>query len=276
MNMILKILLLFFIPTSMLISDSQRDPVVAEVNGKKIMQSDVDAFVAKSLPGARYSLMSPSQKQEVIDRLVDRALYLSVAKQEGIEQDPIYQKGLIRAKENLMLDVWMKKSLESIPVSEKEIRAYYRKHDDQFYQEEAASARHILVSTEAEAREIIEDLKRSHNLEQRFIELAHARSTGPSRKNGGDLGWFNKDQMVPEFSNAALALNVGEITTTPVKTHFGYHVIYLTDKRAAGKLPYSTVRERILSALRLKKFQQRMKSLRENLRQSADIKIKQQ
>jgi len=270
MNIIFKILLLSFISSSLLISDSN---VVAVVNGKKITQEDVDAFVAMSLPGARYSLMSAVQKQRVINQLVDRALYLRVAKQEGIEQDPVYQKALQREKENLMLDFWMKKSVESIPVSEREIRAYYRQHSAQFTQEAAASARHILVSTESEAREIIEDLKRSHNLERRFIELAHARSTGPSKKNGGDLGWFNKDQMVPEFSNAALALNVGEITTTPVKTHFGYHVIYLTDKRPAGKIPYEKVRERIIGLLQMQKFQQRLKSLRENLRQSADIKI---
>ncbi len=272
MNIVFKVLLLSFVSTSMLISSDSK--IIAEVNGKNITQKDIDAFLAKSLPGVRYSLMSYQQKQKVINKLVDRELYLEIARNEHIEKDPKYQEGLVRVQENLMLDIWMKRESQAIPIDEKEIRAYYQEHDEQFRQEEGASARHILVSTESEAKEIIRDLKLSTNLEERFIELAHERSTGPSSKNGGDLGWFNKDQMVEEFSNAALALNIGEITEVPVKTHFGYHVIYLTDKRPAGKIEYESVRERIATGLKLKKFQQHLKSLRQNLRQSADIKIK--
>ncbi len=271
MNIVFKIILLSFVSTSMLISSDSK--IIAEVNNKSITQKDIDEFIAKSLPGVRYSLMNYPQKQKVINQLVDRALYLEVAKNQGIENDPDYKDRLIRVHENLMLDVWMKKQVKVIPVDEKEIRAYYHQHDEKFNQEEGASARHILVSTESEAKEIIRDLRLSPNLEKRFIELAHERSTGPSRKNGGDIGWFNKDQMVAEFSDAALALRIGEISPVPVKTHFGYHIIYLTDKRPAGKVKYESVRESIAAILKLNKIDQHLKSLRQNLRKSADIKI---
>ncbi|NEW60362.1 peptidylprolyl isomerase, partial [Sulfurovum sp. bin170] len=151
---------------------------------------------------------------------------------------------------------------------------YYRENDSKFYQSASASARHILVTTQSEAREIIKELEFSSNLRERFIELAKIRSTGPSGKNGGDLGWFSKDQMVPEFSNATFALNPGNFTHIPVQTHFGYHIIYLTDKKPAGKIEFSKVRDSIANSLKLKKFQEDLKNLSKKLKKSANISVK--
>lgn len=250
------------------------DSVVATVNETDILQDEVNEFVAKSLPGANYTDMNSEQKQQVLDQLIDRTLYLNVAKSEKIYEDADYLAALEKVKENLMLDIWMKKRLEAIAVSDDEMRSYYREHSSQFKQSAAASARHILVTTEAEASEIIKELQATSNLEAKFIELAETRSTGPSGLNGGDLGWFNEDQMVPEFSEAALALEKGQISTIPVKTQFGYHIIYLTDKRPAGLIPYDTVKDNISRTLKLKKFKQNLNSLSQNLRKSAKITVK--
>ena len=138
----------------------------------------------------------------------------------------------------------------------------------------AASARHILVQTLSEARDIISQLEKSKNLEKRFIALAKQKSTGPSSINGGDLGWFNHDQMVKEFSDAAMQLNVGEISRVPVKTHFGYHIIYLTAKRPAGKIELEKVQETIKKVIRAKKFKKYLEQLREKLKKSAKISVK--
>jgi len=112
-------------------------------------------------------------------------------------------------------------------------------------QKASAHARHILVKTEEEAKKIIEALKglKGEALKKKFIELAKSKSTGPSGPQGGDLGTFTKGQMVPEFSKAVWALKPGEITTAPVKTQFGYHVIYLEDKKEAQPTPYEKVKE---------------------------------
>jgi len=248
--------------------------IIATVNGKNITNSDINRFVSKSIPGAQYSFMNKQQKRKVIEQLIERELYIGVAKKDGIENDPHFSIELEKVKENLMLDMWMKKRLDSIKISDREARRYYREHDRKFHQSALASARHILVSTKDEAREIIRELESSYNLKKKFIELAKSRSTGPSSKNGGNLGWFPKDQMLPEFSNAAFALKKGEFTHNPVHTPFGWHIIYLTDKKPEGKIEFSKVKNSIINTLKLKKFQKNLKKLSKDLKKSAKISVK--
>jgi len=246
--------------------------IVATVNGKIITRQDVDRFLVKSYPGANYSMMTLEQKQEVINKLIDRELYLTLAKKEGIDKDLQFSIELKKVKENLMLDFWMKKRFENIQINNSDIWNYYINHDNEFHHSAMASARHILVTTRNEAREIIKELEASFNLKAKFIQLAKTRSTGPSAKNGGDLGWFHKDQMVPEFSEAAFRLRKGEITHTPVQTPFGWHVIYLTDKKPAGKMEFDKVKESIENSLKLKRFQEDLKILSRKLKKSAKIR----
>jgi len=248
--------------------------ILATVNGKVITREDVDKFLAKSIPGANYSYMTPEKKRQVLNQLIDRALYLEVAKREGIGNSAKFKKDLEKLKENLMLDYWMKKRLEDIRVSDDEVWNYYVSHDSEFHRSAMAKARHILVSTRKEAKEIIQELENSSNLEQKFIQLAKTRSTGPSAKNGGNLGWFQKDQMFPEFSNATFALRKGQITHVPVHTSFGWHVIYLIDKKPAGKVEFEKVKEQIRNALKLKKFQENLQILNKKLKKSAKISVK--
>jgi parvulin-like peptidyl-prolyl isomerase len=248
--------------------------VVATVDGKEITQNDVERFVSKSIPGAKYSLMNSKQKRKVIDQLAVRELYIKIAKKEGIEKDPQFAVELEKVKENLILDIWMKNRLMDIDVSDSEIKKYYRENDSKFYQSASASARHILVSTESEAKEIIKKLEYSSNKEEKFIELAKKYSTGPSAKNGGNLGRFSKDQMVPEFSTATFALNPKNFTHIPVQTHFGYHIIYLTDKKSAGKIEFSKVKDSIANSLKIKKFKKGLKRLSKELKKSANIIVK--
>jgi parvulin-like peptidyl-prolyl isomerase len=248
--------------------------ILATVNGKAITREDVDRFLAKTFPFAKYKSLNPRQKREVLNKLIDRELYLEMAKKEGIEKDPLFAKELEKLKENLMLDIWMKRSVEKIHVSEREAKDYYFSHLEKFYRPALAHARHILVSTREEAEEIIDKLRRSSNLEKKFIELAKSLSTGPSAKNGGDLGWFSKDQMLPEFSNATFALRRGEITHVPVKTIFGWHVIYLIDKKREGEVEFSKVKDNIIQTLKLQKFHNKLKKMSKELKKRAKISVK--
>ena len=248
--------------------------IIATINHKVITREDVDCFVNKSLPGTNYKLMSNMDKQKVINQLVDRALYLEVAKEEDIEKDEEYQRVLKRESENLMLTIWMKRGAERISVTDSEVKEYYNTHDHEFRQVASASARHILVQTMSQAKAIISQLENSKNLEKRFISLAKLKSTGPSAVNGGNLGWFNHDQMVKEFSDAAMQMSVGEISKVPVKTHFGYHIIYLTAKRPAGKIELEKVQKTIKKVIRAKKFKKYLEQLREKLNKSAKISVK--
>ncbi|RUM74465.1 MAG: hypothetical protein DSZ11_03980 [Sulfurovum sp.] len=269
MKSIFKALLLLVLSSLTLIPD-----VIAVINQKEITREDVDYFLRKSLPDTNYDLMSNMDKQKVINQLVDRTFYLEVAKEENIEKDEEYQRVLKRESENLMLTIWMKRRAERITVTPMEIKSYYETHENQFQQVAAASARHILVPTLSEAEDIIRQLRNSKNLEKRFIALARSKSTGPSSVNGGKLGWFNRDQMVKEFSDAAMQMRVGEVSRVPVKTHFGYHVIYLIDKRPAGKMKLEDVRETISKVIRAKKFKQYLERLREKMKKSSKISVK--
>ncbi len=248
--------------------------VVATVNGKNITRRDIDRFLSKSIPGAKYSFMNRKQQEKVVEQLIERELYIDLAKKTDIQNSPEFYRELERVKDNLMLDIWMKRRLNSIRVTDSEARRYYIEHDSKFHRSAMAHARHILISTRDEAREIIKDLERTSNVERRFIQLAKEKSTGPSSKNGGDLGWFAKDQMLKEFSDRAFALRQGAFTHTPVHTPFGWHVIYLIEKKPEGKIEFSKVKNSIINSIKLKKFQKDLKKLSKKLKKSAQISVK--
>ena len=264
--------MLFFI--ILLTINIMASEVVATVNGKNITRRDIDRFLSKTIPGAKYSFMNREQRRKVIEQLIERELYIELAKKTDIQNSPEFHRELERLKENLMLDIWMKRRLDSIKVTDSEVRKYYIEHATKFHRPAIAHARHILVSTKDEAKEIIRDLENSPNVERRFIQLAKEKSTGPSSKNGGDLGWFAKDQMLKEFSDRAFALRKGAFTHTPVHTPFGWHVIYLIDKKPEGKIEFSKVKNSIINSIKLKKFQQDLKKLSETLKKTAQISVK--
>jgi parvulin-like peptidyl-prolyl isomerase len=134
-------------------------------------------------------------------------------------------------------------------------------------------ARHILVKTEAEAKKLINQLRKvpKNKLEEKFIELAKEHSIGPSKTQGGELGWFSKGKMIPAFSDAAFNLNKGNITLQPVKTRFGWHVIYVEDKKEGGYTPFEEVKEKIKEQLKFK----RLKQYIDSVKNSANIEYKQ-
>lgn len=271
MKKILKFFLLFFL--SGLVSLSANE-VLAVVNGKSINQKDVNEFVVKSIPGATFNSLTPSQKKSVVNQMVDRKLFIEDAKKMQIQKSAEYQAALQKLKENLMLDYWMKIKVEEIPITEDEAKQSYLDNIEKFSKPASVKVRHILLATEDEAISLIAELELSSNLREKFIALAHSESIGPSAKNGGELDWFVYEQMVPEFSEAAFALKVGSITKKAVKTQFGYHIIFLEDKKEEGIIPYQVVRAEIIKSLRLKRFKPKLDKLSKKLKKTANIIVK--
>ena len=270
-----KILLKSVLAASLIIGAANASDVVAVVNGKEITKSDVNQLL-KAMPGLSFEKLNPELKQKVIEQAIERELLKQYAKKSGIENDEEYKRALSKIKDDLAVEVWMKKQYDSIKVTDREAKEFYNKNIDKFSRPQQVHARHILVKDENEARKIIEELKKSpkNRLKDKFIELAKSKSIGPSGKNGGDLGWFGKGQMVKPFSEAAFALKKGEITTSPVKTQFGYHIIYLEDKKEAGKIPFEDVKNKIKAELRMEKFQQIISKKAKELKKSAKIEKK--
>ena len=243
------------------------------VNGKNITKEDAQILVSAAAPNANYADLKPQEQEMIKERLIEKVLFGELAKKEGIENDPEYQKSLEMIKAELAINVWMKKQLENVVVSDSEAKEFYEKNSDKFVQEETLQARHILVDSEEDAQKIIDTLKslQGKALQEKFIALAKEKSTGPSAPNGGDLGTFKKGQMVPSFSEAVWALEEGQITTKPVKTRFGYHVIYLEKKNPESKVAYNDVKPQIIATLKQKQFTSKIQEMAQELKKKATI-----
>ncbi|TNF43910.1 MAG: peptidylprolyl isomerase, partial [Epsilonproteobacteria bacterium] len=206
-------------------------------------------------------------------RLIEKVLFTELARKEGIDQKAEFKRNMEKLKDELLVNMWMKTQMDNAMVSDSEAKAFYDKNAAKFMQEATMHARHILVANENDAKDIITTLKSLNGeaLKTKFIELAKSKSTGPSAPNGGDLGTFTKGQMVPEFSKAVWALEDGQITTEPVKTQFGYHVIYLEKKTAAQPMPYEKVKNQIITSLKQQQFTAKITEMAKELKSKANI-----
>jgi peptidyl-prolyl cis-trans isomerase C len=247
--------------------------ILATVNGKNITKQDAQTLVSASSPQANYMQLADAEKKMVLDRLIEKVLFTELAAKEGIDKKPEFQRNMEKIKDELLLNMWMKIQMDNALVSDSEAKTFYEKNADKFIEEGTMTARHILVETEKAGQEIIDELKslKGKALETKFIELAKAKSTGPSAKDGGNLGTFTKGQMVPEFGKAASELKDGEITKKPVKTQFGYHVIYLEKKTESQPVPYENVKDRIILLLKQQQFAAKIKEMAKELTSKAKI-----
>ena len=247
--------------------------VLATVDGQNITKQDAQLFVRATAPGASFDKLTPEQKKMITDRLVERVLFIEAAKKEGIENTPEFKENLKKLKDELMLSLWMKAQMNNAIVSDSEAKEFYEANKSKFKMPETVHARHILVSDEESAKELIKQLKelKGEALKSKFIELAKSKSTGPSASKGGDLGNFAKGQMVPEFDEAVFKLKKGEITVVPVKTQFGYHVIFLEDMKPESIVPYDQVKDKIIQTLKQKQFQEKLAEVAKELKSKAKI-----
>ena len=200
------------------------DPVVARANGVDIRQSDL--ALAEDEVGANMPQMGPDQKRDyLITYLADVIVLAQAAEQQKVaDRDDV--KHRIQLERNKVL---METLLQDAGTAATTDDAMHKVYDDAVKQmsgEQEVHARHILVATEDEAKAIEDQLKKGAD----FATLAKEKSKDPGAAEGGDLGYFTKDQMVPEFAEVAFKLDKGQISD-PVHTQFGWHIIKVEDKR---------------------------------------------
>lgn len=232
---------------------------VAAVNGKKITQKQYEAHLkqrqAQSTQQGKQA--APVNRQVILDELINREVLLQEAKKQKLQNNKKLKAQLEQLKNNLLIQALISKSPATKPVSEKELRAVYDQQiggaDPKEYK-----ARHILVKEEAKAKTLIEQLNDGAN----FEDVAKKESTGPSGKNGGDLGWFSAAQMVPAFSKAAAKLKKGTHSQKPVKTRFGFHIIKLEDTRTRELPKFADVKGQITPIIQNKRLQDYVVKLR--------------
>jgi peptidyl-prolyl cis-trans isomerase C len=214
--------------------------VVGRVNGQEIRLSELSEM-ASSLPEELRGVPAPTLFPMLLDQAIDRRAIGALARKQGLDKDDAVQRQMQRAQEQALQSALITREVGP-QIAEPEIRARYDREIAAKPGEEEVHARHILVATEAEAKAIIAELNKGAD----FAEIAKTRSTDPSAKaQGGDLGFFKKGDMLPEFAEAAFALKPGQITATPVKTQYGWHVIRLEERRAAPPPSYEQAHDEL-------------------------------
>lgn len=220
------------------------DPVLARVGGDEIHASDL-AEAARALPEELRGMPPNMLFPMLVDQLIDRHAIVLAARKRGLQSDPVVEKQIARATETALQNALLTREIAPT-LTDEAIKARYDRDFAGKPGEEEAHASHILVADEDKAKAVIAQLKGGAD----FAKLAQENSTDPSAKgNSGDLGFFKKADMLPEFSDAAFALKPGEITQAPVKTRFGFHVIKLLERRTAPAAELDQVRDEIRQAL---------------------------
>lgn len=203
------------------------DPVVAVVNGTQIKKSDVEA-VYQTLPEQYRQMPLEQIFDPLVDQVVTSTLLLAKANEEKLADNPEVEAQLQRAHDNALRDAVVKQAIDQGATEDKLKAAYEAMKSQPGFAFEETRAAHILVADEATALDIIKQLQGGAD----FATLAKEKSTDPSAKtNAGDLGYFRREAMVPEFSEAAFTIAPGTVGDKPVKSQFGWHVIKVEDRR---------------------------------------------
>jgi len=248
------------------------EKVYVVVNGENVTATDI--AVALRDPRIKFETLQEAQKKQVLDNVVEQKILAQEAYKSKIVKSAEFKKELDKVKQNLAYQMWIRDLSEEVQASDKEIKAFYDKNKAKYITPLELKASHILLKTEKEANDLINSLKSSKDMKVSFTKLAKEKSTGPSGPNGGELGWFTKEKMVPEFSAAAEKLKVGEITTKSVKTQFGFHVIYLDDKKASTNLSFEKVQPQIKQEILRTKFVTKIQNMAAELKKKSKIEYK--
>ena len=217
---------------------SASDPVIARVNGVDIKQSDL--ALAEEDVGADMQAASPEAKREhLISYLADIIMVTQAADKKNLADNPDFKRRLAFLRSKLLMGYELQQEAKTA-LTDEALKQTYDEAVKSMSGQEEVRARHILVEGEDEAKAIIDQLKGGAD----FAKLAKEKSKDPGAAEGGDLGYFTKDQMVPEFADVAFKMYPGQLSN-PVKTQFGWHVIKVEDKRVKQPPEFEKVKDQI-------------------------------
>ncbi|MEQ9813579.1 MAG: peptidylprolyl isomerase [Azospirillaceae bacterium] len=247
------------LPAMPAVAQSLSDPdhVVATVNGTDITVEDVQVAVSQLGPQLQQIPME-MVLPTVVDQLITGELIRVAAIEAGLDDDPEVQEQFERARTSILQEAWLTREIDD-RITEEMLETAYQAYLQENPPYDEVSARHILLETEDEAVQLIEELDAGAD----FATLAAEHSTGPSAARGGDLGYFAEGDMVEPFGEAAFALEPGSYTAEPVETQFGWHVILVEDRRTVDPDPLEAVRGQLVSRVQGEVVGQIVDDLRE-------------
>ena len=217
--------------------------VAAKVNDHIISAQDV-LNVINTLPQNIKKKPLPEIYPRVVNELINQYLITKQAYNEKLDLDQKVINLVKKSQDKILAKYWLNNYIKN-ETKEEKIKTFYNNYLKSFQKYKEANASHILVKNNEEARAIIKKI----NNKAKFSELAKTHSTGPSGKNGGNLGWFGPGQMVKEFEQATFSLEKGEISQEPVKTKFGFHIIKLNDIRDAKPKKLNEIKQNIIDKI---------------------------
>lgn len=218
--------------------------VLAVVNGREITERDLFNTFAR-VPKERQQYFSTEEgRKQLLEQLVSFELIYNYAVKENLDKDEAFTVQLENVKKEMLTQYAISKELSEAVVTEEEAKKFYSDNMTMFIEDTSIRASHILVSDIDTAEEVAKKLKNGAD----FGEVAAEYSSCPSKANGGDLGFFTKGRMVPEFEEAAFSLEVGQVSE-PVKTQFGYHIIKVEEKKAPQMKTFEEAKDVIVSNL---------------------------
>jgi peptidyl-prolyl cis-trans isomerase C len=238
------------------------DPVLARVDGLEIRQSDLDAEVRR-LPEELRTVPAQTLQPLLLDQMITQKALVAAARAMGLDRDAEVQARIRRAEEETLQQALLLREVQPL-LTEEALRARFDRENAARPAEEEIRARHILVPTEQEARAALAEVRRPG---ADFAEVARRRSTGPGSREGGDLGYFKRGDMIPEFEAVAFTLQPGQIAANPVRTQFGWHVIKVEDRRPVPAPSFDEAREQ----LRQQAFEEGVNGAVERIRSAARV-----
>jgi len=261
---------LAFVLTGVLLSGcGSKGKVAAVVNGRVITVKELENRISSMNPSARSAYTE--QKGRLLDQMVMEAILLQEAQKRGLGRDAEVRRLLQEAQKQILvgrlLEILRKE--KEAPVTDEQIARFYETNKSNFMQPENYRASHILAADETTAKKALERIKGG----EPFTKVAEDLSTDPSKSNGGDIGFFAKGQVISEFEEACAKLKPGEMSGV-VKTPLGYHIILLTEQKAAHQRPLAEVRDQIRQGLQNQQGQQAVQNIVQELRSKAQVKIR--
>lgn len=237
------------------------DPVLATVNGEEILESEVRA-TQQGLPQQYRQLPFEMLKADLLTREINQRLLMDAGREAGLADDEEVKAQLAELERRLIAETYLDRALNDA-ITDDAVNAKYEEFLETNEPEPQVHARHILLESEEDAKAIIAELDDGAD----FAELAKEKSTGPSGPNGGDLGFFNRADMVAPFADAAFAMEAGTYSSEPVQTQFGWHVIKVEEVKEGTQPSLDEVRQQLVAEITRDAFNE----LVEDLRADADI-----
>lgn len=247
--------------------------VLATVNGRDITEQELQDIILRVPAQQRQQFATEEGRNQLLKQIVDFELMNLYSVSKGFDKEEEFTQVLNAQfetlKKELLTQYGINKVLSDITVSNEEVKAFYEEHRADFFTGEKLQAKHILVDSEEKANEVLTQIVEGKSFEDAAAEF----SSCPSKEVGGDLGMFSRGQMVPEFEQAAFAGEIGKLVG-PVKTQFGYHLIYVVAKEEAGIKSFEEVamhiRQRLINERQQATYQNLLNSLAKEY--NADIK----